>query len=92
MTTTTRTINRCQCGRRMSRYSQECTPCHRAKMDAIHAKVAAIVATGKCPDCGAPLRRNLALTGWWQCSQLGADGFRADSSKPSCSWQGFTAH
>jgi hypothetical protein len=30
------------------------------------------------------------LTGWWQCSQYGAEGFRADSTKPSCGWQGFT--
>jgi ssDNA-binding Zn-finger/Zn-ribbon topoisomerase 1 len=49
------------------------------------------VALNKCPLCGAPLRRNLSITGWWQCSQYGAEGFRADSSKPSCSWQGFTA-
>lgn len=49
-----------------------------------------IVMTGKCPQCGAALRRNLAITGWWQCSQYGADGFRVDSSKPSCSFQTFT--
>ena len=49
-----------------------------------------IVATGKCPLCGEGLKRNLSLTGWWQCAQLGAEGFRKDSAKPSCSWQGFT--
>ena len=48
------------------------------------------VARNKCPVCGATLRRNLSITGWWQCSQYGAEGFRADSSKPACSWQGFT--
>ena len=36
------------------------------------------------------LRRNLSMAGWWQCAQLGAVGFRADASRPSCSWQGFT--
>lgn len=49
-----------------------------------------VVASGKCPDCGRPLRRNLALAGWFQCSQFGADGFRANSSLPSCSFQCFT--
>lgn len=35
-------------------------------------------------------RRNSSLAGWWQCAQFGAVGFRADSSKPACSWQTFT--
>lgn len=48
-----------------------------------------IVRSGKCPTCGAALKRNLALTGWWQCEQFGAVGFRKDGSKPSCSWQTF---
>jgi hypothetical protein len=48
-----------------------------------------VVDTGRCPTCGAGLKRNLALTGWWQCEQLGAEGFRKDSSKPSCSFQCF---
>ena len=55
-----------------------------------HAAIQAIVTTGKCPDCGRPLRRNNSMTGWWQCSQLGAVGFRADPNQPSCNWQGFT--
>lgn len=54
------------------------------------AETQAIVATGRCPTCGAALKRNLSLTGWWQCEQFGADGFRADSTKPPCNWQGFT--
>ena len=60
------------------------------RMDEAREAARYAVAQNKCPHCGAPLRRNLALTGWWQCSQYGAEGFRADSSKPSCSWQGFT--
>lgn len=62
-----------------------------AKREARIAEAVAIVRTGKCPQCGRPLRRNLALTGWYQCSQYGAEGFRADSSSPSCSFQTFTA-
>ena len=61
-----------------------------ARLEAIHAEVRRIVATGKCPRCGRPLRQNLSITGWWQCSQLGAVGFRADAEQPSCGWQGFT--
>lgn len=60
------------------------------RMAAAKAATRSVVATGHCPQCGAPLRRNLALTGWWQCSQYGADGWRADNSKHACDWQGFT--
>lgn len=50
----------------------------------------AVVASGKCPDCGETLRRNLSMAGWWQCAQFGAEGFRKDSAKAACNWQGFT--
>jgi hypothetical protein len=50
----------------------------------------AVVATGKCPWCGSALRRNLALSGWWQCEQYGDGHFRARPAEPGCSWQGFT--
>lgn len=63
----------------------------KAKNDARLAEAQKIVATGQCPHCGNPLRRNLALSGWWQCSQYGSDGFRKDNSKPACSFQTFTA-
>jgi hypothetical protein len=62
----------------------------KAKNEKRIAEAVAIVKTGKCPDCGCGLRRNLALTGWWQCEQYGAPGFRKDASKPSCSFQIFT--
>jgi uncharacterized protein (DUF983 family) len=65
----------------------------RQRQDEINkhtAEAIAIVQTGRCPQCGSGLRRNLALTGWYQCSQYGAVGFRADDSKPSCSFQCFT--
>jgi ribosomal protein L37AE/L43A len=64
----------------------------QARMDASYAEAERIVATGVCPQCGRNLRRNLSLTGWWQCSQLGAEGFRADASQPSCTFQTFTRH
>lgn len=60
------------------------------RIAAAQAETRKIVATGKCPECGSGLRRNLSLTGWWQCEQLGAENFRKDPAKPSCSWQGFT--
>jgi hypothetical protein len=77
------------------------TPAERAEQKRINAerakRIAAaqeaarkVVATGCCPDCGGKLRRNLSLTGWWQCEQYGAVGFRARPADPSCSWQAFT--
>lgn len=62
----------------------------KAKHEARITEARAIVATGKCPTCGAGLRSNLALTGWWQCKQLGAVGFREIADKPSCNFQTFT--
>ena len=82
-----------QCGKvkRMPKYyAAECTDCIEVRRQKRLEKARAIVATGKCPTCGAALRRNLALAGWWQCSQYGAEGFRADSSKPACNFQTFT--
>jgi hypothetical protein len=49
-----------------------------------------IVAGGRCPKCGAGLRRNSSMTGWWQCEQFGAAGFRKNPDAPSCSFQTFT--
>jgi hypothetical protein len=62
-----------------------------ARLEKARAEMRAIVATGVCPDCGRKLRNNLALAGWWQCSQFGAVGFRADAASPSCDFQGFTS-
>jgi hypothetical protein len=61
------------------------------RMNAAKAAAQAALAANRCPCCGRGVRRNSALTGWVQCSQFGAEGFRADSSQPSCDWQGFTA-
>lgn len=61
-----------------------------ARMMRARAETLAVVATGKCPTCGAGLRRNLSLAGWWQCEQLGADTHRKNPALPACNWQGFT--
>jgi len=84
------TTKRCSCGRRISQYANRCSQCHKAHMADIHQAAASVVATGKCPVCGSPIRRNNAMTGWWQCGQYGADGRRMDNNKPACDWQAFT--
>jgi hypothetical protein len=63
----------------------------QARRDAIRAGAVAVVSSGKCPKCGGGLRRNLALTGWYQCEQYGTEGFRKDDTRPACSFQCFTA-
>lgn len=63
---------------------------HQARMIELHEKARAIVATGKCPDCGEALRHNNAMRGWWQCAQFGAEGFRVRPADPSCHFQTFT--
>jgi hypothetical protein len=62
----------------------------RAKSEARYAAAREVVRAGKCPQCGAGLRRNLSITGWWQCEQYGASGFRKSSVLPPCSFQTFT--
>lgn len=72
---------------RMSRTEKAMVKAHE---EARYAAARGIVATGVCPQCGCKLKRNLSITGWWQCEQFGAVGFRKDASKPSCSFQTFT--
>lgn len=61
-----------------------------ARLEAIRQQTREIVLDGTCPNCGSGLRRNLALTGWWQCEQFGTEQFRARPEDAQCSWQGFT--
>lgn len=61
----------------------------KARIEAVHEEARRQVATGKCPH-GHGLRRNLSLTGWWQCEQFGAPSFRARPDEPACDWQAFT--
>ncbi|HEY6110565.1 MAG TPA: hypothetical protein VIV56_16805 [Gemmatimonadales bacterium] len=63
----------------------------RQRIAAAHVEAQRALATNSCPQCGGGVRRNNALTGWVQCSQFGAVGFRADATKPACDWQGFTS-
>ncbi len=62
----------------------------KARIEAQQVETRAVVEKGVCPTCGAGIKHNLSLTGWVQCNQYGSVGFRKDSSKPACSWQGFT--
>lgn len=62
----------------------------KARIEAALAEAQRIVASGKCPNCGSGLRRNLSMAGWWQCEQFGSEWFRKDPSRPSCSFQTFT--
>jgi len=50
----------------------------------------AVVSSKQCPECHGGLRRNLSLTGWWQCEQFGNEQFRRYPNRPPCHWQGFT--
>jgi len=63
------------------------------KREARHAEAQAIVSKGTCPDCGAKLRRNLSLSGWWQCGRSGAPGFKSPEYEGTgdCHFQTFTA-
>lgn len=83
--------NKCDCGRKMSKNTSTCKTCLDARLKRAQDAAQSIVAGGRCPHCAAPLRRNLAITGWWQCSQYGAETFRARADLPSCSYQTFTA-
>lgn len=60
------------------------------RLKAIYDENIRIVTEGRCPECGDALKRNLSMTGWYQCVQLGAEGFRKDASRPSCRFQCFT--
>jgi hypothetical protein len=60
----------------------------QARAKATNAEIAKAINEG-CPCCGAKIRRNMSLTGWWQCEQFGAVTHRKDPSKPACSWQAF---
>ena len=80
----------CACGKRRPRFLTKCRACDQIDRAARFAVAQAIVDKNKCPDCGAGLRRNSSMRGWWQCEQFGADTHRKDASKPSCAFQTFT--
>lgn len=74
----------------MSTFTNLCRKCHRESMAAAQNKAREIVATGKCPSCGAGIHRNNSMAGWWQCDQSGSEHFRRDKTGEACSWQTFT--
>ncbi len=82
---------RCSCGKVMSKYATACKACEKVASAKRFAEAAEHVKNG-CPKCGLPLRRNLALTGWWQCAAFGQAQFRESQYKtaPDCSFQTFT--
>lgn len=61
------------------------------RIRAAQAETQRIVDSRVCPKCGCDLRLNTSITGWWQCEQYGAPGFRARATVPPCNWQGFTS-
>lgn len=63
-----------------------------ARIAAAKAQASAVVAGGTCPQCGTRLRRNLAITGWWQCGAFGEPDWRAQDLRdlPKCDFQCFT--
>lgn len=65
---------------------------HEARMSELLDVARASVASGSCPECGAKLRRNLAIAGWFQCGRFGTDNFRAPEyvGDPACTFQAFT--
>ena len=82
-----REISRCACGRRKSRNLNQCTKCHEEMMAREIAKAQAIVATGRCPECGAPLVPNSSILGWYQCQNYGNIN---PAKTHSCGFQCFT--
>lgn len=80
---------RCGCGKRMSKYARQCAACHTARMTELAAQGRAVVATGKCPDCGSPLAQNFSMTGWYQCVAYPAPSHRKAEflRLPKCNFQ-----
>lgn len=79
------TITKCKCGRRMSKYAGRCAKCAEESHAKHVAEAKAVVASGKCPKCGAGLKRNNSLTGWWQCATTGI------GNPNTCGFDCFTA-
>lgn len=61
-----------------------------ARIEAAHKEAQKALKENRCPVCGRGVRRNLSLTGWVQCEQLGTEQFRKYPNLAPCDWQGFT--
>ncbi len=81
------------CGRlfRNPKGQPRCPTCSKKRVAEIRATYWAIVQSGKCPDCGRALKRNTALSSWWQCEQYGEPTRRKDPSAPECAFQCFVS-
>ena len=64
----------------------------KARIETAISEAREIVKKGVCPHCGARLRYNSAIAGWWQCGRYGVDQFRDPEYRghPDCSFQCFT--
>lgn len=84
MTTTCKTCARRKDGNR-------CARCHAAHMAQLRAEADRVIATGKCPQCGTALVRNVAQSGWYQCGAYADERMRTPQFRglPSCSFQVF---
>ena len=76
--------------RRQKEKAQQATQ-RLSEHEEIQARNRAILETGKCPQCGAELVRNTAMTGWYQCACYGnADRRKPEyRERPDCSFQMF---
>ena len=63
----------------------------RMRMESANKEADKAFRENRCPSCAETVKLNLSLTGWVQCVQFGAEGFRKDATRPSCNWQGFRA-
>jgi len=80
---------RCECGRRRPQHFPWCRACAETREARRRAEALAIVQAGRCPWCEAPLVRNSALAGWWQCAAYPEPDRRLPEyrERPACGFQ-----
>lgn len=85
-------VEKCACGRRRSKFQSECSRCFMVRMQNLQDGAKAVVSAGKCPQCGNPLERNLALPGWYQCVAFPSISMRKEQYRDlqKCGFQCFT--
>ena len=80
-------VSKCVCGARKSKYLDVCKKCLNKAIREHNEEYNKHVQTGICPTCGSKLIRNLSLTGWYQCEQVGAETHRARPQDAPCNFQ-----
>jgi ssDNA-binding Zn-finger/Zn-ribbon topoisomerase 1 len=80
-------MNRCKCGRRISKYASQCRICHQKMLEAGAKEYVEIWKKGTCPRCGRPLVFNNSLAGsmWLQCQGFGM--LKPNPTDPDCGFQ-----